>query len=213
MQGGFYTRWVCACAWAWAACAVLGGCAATKAADEALGDLTKSLLEKTGLKKPEAPALPQVEVLRLPREVPLRIHAGSQLNHDAAGRPLSLVARIYKLKNPAAFQQAPYEAFAEPGRDKQFFGDDLIESRDVLLVPGQKYDTKEKVPREAAAVGIVALFHAPAPHRWKVAFDAASAERSGIVLGAHGCSLSVSDGAPLGAQVDLAMTGSVRCAR
>ncbi|HWP19959.1 MAG TPA: type VI secretion system lipoprotein TssJ [Burkholderiaceae bacterium] len=213
MQGGFHTRW-------WRAGALLGalaglvlssGCAATKAADEVLGDLTKSLLEKTGLKKPEPPALPQADVLRLPREIPLRIHAGAELNHDSSHRPLSLLVRIYKLKNASAFQQAPYEAFIEPGRDKQFFGDDLLESRELLLVPGQRLEAKEKVPREASAVGIVALFHAPAPQRWKVVFDAAQVEQTGIAVAAHGCSMSVVAGKPVGAQVDLSMVGGARC--
>ena len=67
-------------------CLALGGCAATKVADDTLGDLTKNLLESTGLKKPDPPKLPEVpqaEALRLPRKVALRVHAGPELNHDA----------------------------------------------------------------------------------------------------------------------------------
>ncbi len=197
-----------------ALCIASAGCAATKVADETLGDLTKNLLESTGLKKPEAPKLPEVpqaEALRLPRKVALRVHAGRELNHDANQKPLSLVLRIYKLKSTAAFLQAPYEAFAMPGRDKDVLGEDLIEMRELTLVPGQRYEVEEKVPRDAAAMGVVALFHAPAAQRWKYAFDAKSAERSGLVLGAHGCALTVAQGAPVEAQVDPQRLGGIRC--
>jgi type VI secretion system protein VasD len=197
-----------------AACLALGGCAATKVADDTLGDLTKNLLEATGLKKPDPPKLPEVpqaEALRLPRKVALRVHAGPELNHDANRQPLSLVLRIYKLKSSAAFLQAPYEAFATPGRDKEALGDDVIEMRELTLVPGQRYEADEKVPREAAAMGVVALFNAPAPLRWKFAFDAGAAERSGLVLGAHGCALTVTQGVPVGAQVDPERLGGIRC--
>ncbi len=33
----------------------------------------------------------------------------------------------------------------------------------MILVPGQRYEVTEKVPREARHVGIVALFRPPAP--------------------------------------------------
>ncbi|MED5618032.1 type VI secretion system lipoprotein TssJ [Ideonella sp. BN130291] len=193
---------------------VLTGCAATKVADETLGDLTKSLLESTGLKKPEAPKLPEVpqaEALRLPRKVALRVHAGQELNHDAAHKPLSLVLRIYKLKSTAAFLQAPYEAFASPGREKEVLGDDVLDMREVTLVPGQRYEAEEKVPRDAVAVGVVALFNAPSPQRWKYVFDAGAAEKSGLVLGAHGCALTVAQGAPVGTQLDAQRLGGTRC--
>ncbi len=197
-----------------AVCASLAGCAATKAADEALGDMTKNLLEATGLKKPEAPKLPEVpqaEALRLPRKVALRVHAGQELNHDANHRPLSLVLRIYKLKNSAAFLQAPYESFAAQGRDKETLGDDTVEVREVTLVPGQRYEVEEKVPREAGTIGVVALFNAPAPQRWKFAFESGAAERTGLVLGAHGCALTVTQGAPIGVQVDAQRLGGTHC--
>jgi type VI secretion system protein VasD len=196
------------------ACAALGGCAAAKVADDTLGNLTESLLEKTGIKAPDVPtasAVPQAEALRLPRKVSLRVHAGAQLNHDADRRPLSLVLRIYTLKSSSAFLQAPYEVFTSAAREKEYLGDDVLEAQELTLVPGQHYEAEERVPRAAAAVGVVALFNAPASQRWRFAFDAADAERSGIVLGAHGCALTVSQGLAIGAKVDTQRLGSTRC--
>ena len=194
--------------------ALLAGCAASKVADDALGDLTKGLLESTGLKKPEAPKpieLLQAEALRLPRKVALQVHAGRELNHDARHQPLSLVLRVYALRSSAAFLQAPYEAFSSAGRDKEFLGDDVLAVREVTLVPGQRYEAEEKMPRDAAALGVVALFNAPMPRRWKFAFDAGAAEKSGLVLGAHGCALTVAQGQPIGSQLDVQRLGGTRC--
>jgi type VI secretion system protein VasD len=195
------------------ACATLAGCAAAKVADDTLGNLTERLLERAGIKEPVVPTVsaPQVEVLRLPRKVSLRVHAGVQLNHDAEHRPLSLVLRIYTLKSPSAFLQAPYDAFTSPAHEKEYLGDDVLETWEITLAPGQHYEAEERVPRAAAAMGVVALFNAPASQRWKFAFDAAAAERSGIVIGAHGCALTVTQGHAIGAKVDTQRLGTTRC--
>lgn len=159
--------------------AVLTGCAGGSA------------LETIGLRKP--PELS--DALKPARNVPIRLHAASQLNVDAQGRPLAVVARIYKLRQEAAFQQAPYDAFLSPQKEKDALGADLIDVKEVMLVPGQRYEAIEKVSREAYFVGVVALFHSPAPQRWRPAYPAAEAAHSGITVGIHGCALSSGAGA------------------
>lgn len=189
--------------------ALLAGCAAAQVADRALGEATGSALQALGLKKPDpAPARP--EPSRQARAVALRVHAAPDLNHDARQRPLSLVLRVYALRSAAAFLQLPYEAFAGDARTS--LGDDLIASREVVLLPGQRYEASEPLAREAGALGVVALYQAPAPQRWRYAFDAAAAERTGVVLGAHGCALSVAGGTPLGVPGDAALLGAAPCA-
>jgi type VI secretion system protein VasD len=196
------------------AAGLLSGCAATKVADDALGDMAKNALEAAGLRKPDPPALPQIpqaEALHLPRKVALEVYAGPQLNHDDTNQPLSVVLRIYQLKSSAAFLQAPYEAFAAGTAQKEFLGDDVVGMREVTLVPGQHYQVEEKVPREAAALGVVALFNAPAAQRWRFAFDTEAAEKSGVVMGAHGCALTVTQGKPLNVEFDASVLGNLRC--
>lgn len=63
--------------------------------------------------------------------------------------------------------------------------------KEVLLVPGQRYEVLEKVSGEAYFIGVVALFRAPAARRWRATFAAADAERGGITVGLHACALSV----------------------
>lgn len=152
-------------------------------------------LEASGLKKPELP-----ESQKPPRKVSMSIAAGKNLNADSRNRPLAVVVRIYKLKETTGFYQSSFDAFVTPGRDKTQLGDDLVESREITLIPDQQYTWTESVPRTANAVGVVVLFHSPDAQRWRFAFNAADAEKTGIVMGAHACALTVTQGAVVGQQ-------------
>jgi type VI secretion system protein VasD len=129
------------------------------------------------------------------RTVNVRLHAATKLNTDARGQSLALVARLYKLRQSAAFESAPYAAFLSPQAEQAAFGADLLEVKEITLVPGQKYEVQEKVSREAGYIGIVALFHKPAPQRWRLAYSAAEAEPGGVTVGVYACSLASGAGA------------------
>jgi type VI secretion system protein VasD len=178
---------------------LLAGCAGG-------GSLAGAALEAAGMRK--APELPDAQ--KPPRSVAIRLHAADKLNVDARGQPLALVARIYKLRQSAAFEQAPYAAFLSPHTEKEALGADLIEVKEVTLVPGQRYEVLEKVSREAGYVGVVALFRAPAAQRWRLAFAATEAEQAGLTVGLHACALSVGAGARATAR-DMKMLSSVHC--
>jgi type VI secretion system protein VasD len=167
--------------------------------------LTGCAGDSTGLRKAA-----QADMLKGPRPVALRLHAAPRLNTDAQGRPLALVARVYTLRQNAAFEAAPYAAFLTPGADREALGADLVEVKDVTLVPGQRYEVVEKLPRDVAYVGVVALFHSPAPQRWRMSFAAAEAEGAGITVALQACSLSAGAGAKP-STADLKLPGSARC--
>lgn len=165
-----------------AGAALLCGCAA--------GPLAGAALQLAGIKAPaEVP-----DAQKAPRSVAIKLHAGANLNTDARGRPLALVAKIYKLRQNAAFQQAPYDGFLNPQRERELLGADLLEVKEVLLVPGLHYEVLEKVSREAYYIGVVALFRAPAAQRWRLAFGAAEAEQTGIAIGMNACAMSLGAG-------------------
>lgn len=177
-------------AWLLAA-AMLAGCGTAST----VATVANIALEMSGVKKPELP-----ESQKPPRKVPVSLAAGTNLNADGRGRPLAVVARVYKLKDSTSFYQAPFDAFVTPGRDKAVLGDDLIESREITLLPGQQYDWTETVPRTANAVGVVVLFHSPGAQRWRFAFDPIESEKTGVLMGVHACALTVTRGAIVPAQ-------------
>lgn len=169
-----------------AACTLLAGCAAGVTV---LGAAANAALQASGLGKPDVP-----DAQKPPRNVGLTLYAASNLNAANDKRPLALVVRLYVLKDPTSFQQAPFDTFTDPAKEKTTLGADLLSVREVTLIPGQHYGVTEKVSHEAQAFGIVALFRDPAMQRWKFAFDPAKSEKSGIMIGLHNCAMTVTNG-------------------
>jgi len=181
-------------------CIALTACATAPAEQPASTGLLGRSLEALGLKAPEPPALPKEVADRLkasaPSSVPLRLHAGRQLNVAEDGRSLAVVIKVYRLKEVDAFLTAPYESFADaavpgPGtaaKDK---------AREVVLTPGAKNEVMETWNRDTPYLGVVALFRAPASDRWRMAFDLREIGRAGITIGIHDCAMSVGAGQPV----------------
>ena len=177
-------------------------------------------LQAVGLQRPQPqmPALDGVSgtvptnVLPLSRKITLRLHAGDVLNTDAGGRSLSVVARIYKLRDKTAFESAPYADFLElkPAKAPEFAAD-VVEAKEVVLTPGKQYDVIETVGVDAPYFAVVALFRAPAQQRWRFVFDAKSAAASGVTMGVHACALSVSAGNALDVAPEMLRVAGVHC--
>ncbi|SOZ38220.1 type VI secretion system lipoprotein TssJ [Cupriavidus neocaledonicus] len=170
-----------------AACvAALTGCAV---GGTLLAGAASGALEAVGLKPSNLP-----ESQKPPREVPLKLYAGNNLNAAADNRPAAIVVRLYKLKDPTSFLQAPFDTFIDPQREQKTLGADLVQVREMTLIPGQRYEIVEKITREAGTFGVVALFRSPAPQRWKFAFDSARSEKSGVTIGLHACAMTLTVG-------------------
>lgn len=150
-------------------------------------------------------------------KVTVRLHAGDVVNTTTDGRSLSVVARIYKLRDRTAFEQLSYEALQDTGASGARTGAqpdwarDVVETKEVVLAPGQRFEVVETVPPEAPYVAVVALFRAPAPQRWRFVFDTKAAGQTGLTLGVHACALSVAAGQPLGAAPDALRLAGVHC--
>lgn len=156
--------------------------------------LAGAALEVAGLRKPAPPQDTQLA----PRNVTLKLHAGKRLNVDKRGQSLALLVRVYQLRQRAAFEQAPYAAFLSSQAEREALGTDLIEVKELTLVPGQQLELADKLGREAGWIGVVALFHSPAREGWRLDFGALDAEKSGVTVGLHACAMSVGQGAPAG---------------
>lgn len=193
---------------------MLTGCQTVGKLGEGLGNMGDKALETIGFKKPDVPQAPELpESAKPARRMKLRLAASDSLNVDSSGRSLSLVVRIYKLRSTTAFLNAPYETFGNSAKEKEALADELIESREVVLLPGQQQQINERWAREATHVGIVALFRAPAPQRWRYAFELETFQLDeGFVLGAHACALSIAMGEPVGVSSAAMKLNSTACA-
>ncbi|MFG6447099.1 type VI secretion system lipoprotein TssJ [Roseateles sp. BYS180W] len=176
------------------------------------GVLSKSL-EAVGLKAPDNinPTTISAAMPKMERKVTLRIHAGEQLNTDPQKRSLAVVVRVYKLRGVNAFLNAPYSSFASPKNEREAFGNDLVDVRELVLTPGQKHEVIETLPVSTSHIAVVSLFRAPAQGRWRFAFKAAESESSGITVGLHGCAMNVAAGVTEGADPDTLRLAGVNC--
>jgi type VI secretion system protein VasD len=198
----------------WLALAVvtLAGCETAGKLSEGVGNMADKALETIGFKKPELPPMPEIpESAKPPRQMKMLIAASDSLNLNASGRSLSLVVRVYKLRSTTAFLSAPYETFGNTAKEKEVLSDELIEVKELVLLPGQRRQINERWAREAPYVGVVGLFIDPAPQRWRYAFELETFQfDEGFVLGAHSCTLSVASGNPVGiSQAALKLQSSV----
>lgn len=188
--------------------ATLGGCAAGIGL---LGTAGSAALQAVGVGKPPVP-----DSQKPPREVALTLDAGSNLNAGNSHKSFAVVVRLYALKDPTSFQQAPFDTFLDPNKEKQVLGQDLLQVRELTLTPGQHFTSTEKIPYEAGAFGIVALFRQPAAQRWRLLFDPKKSTKSGILVGLHSCAMTVAAGTPIvasdsAAQQSLNMLSMTNC--
>jgi type VI secretion system protein VasD len=191
----------------------LTGCATSGGSGAEPGLLDRAL-QAVGLSKPPLPELPAGELPTLNRKIAVRLHAGDFLNTDPAGKSLTLVTRVYQLKDRSAFMQASYDSLqpATPAKDAGF-APDIVEMREVVLGAGTRNEVVETLPPQAKYLGVVAFFRAPAEGRWRFVFEAKAAEASGITLGLHACAMSVAQGQPLDASAELQRLAGVTCGK
>lgn len=169
----------------------LSGCA-TIGAISAVGQVANVAMQVAGMKQPANTEAAQGQ--KPPHRVAIRLHAGENLNAGGSNQALAVVVRLYKLKQRDGFSQASYETFLISQKEKEAFGTDVLELREITLLPGQRYEVVENVMNDANYIGLVALFRSPDPARWKAVFTATDAEKTGITIGVHACALTVGAG-------------------
>ncbi len=129
-----------------------------------------------------------------PRELPLRIFTADNLNAGNDPTALALVMKVYRLRSAHQFQQATFDDFLDDDKIRDVLGSALIDDRQMLLLPGQRYTSAEKLPQDVHYLGFVALFRGPAAGRWRFLYDVPESGHTGISLGVHACALSSTAG-------------------
>lgn len=164
------------------------GCATTSGVQLA-GTAIGIVLEATGVIKKDGS-----DPNKRTKDLSVRILAGNQLNTTQDGQSLSLVVKVYVLRSQDRLASLTYPQITSSDSEKEALGEELVSVREITVIPGKSYDLVLKVPGEANTIGVVGMFRAPYASRWKLAFDAKRSFDSGIIVGAHACALTASQG-------------------
>jgi type VI secretion system protein VasD len=97
--------------------------------------------------------------------VQVAINAASKVNTDTGGESLSVVVRIYQLKDKGRMESADYNAIWKS--DKETLSDDLLERQERVIQPGTQELLEIQPNASASCLGIVALFRNPSGDAWR----------------------------------------------
>jgi type VI secretion system protein VasD len=100
-----------------------------------------------------------------PARVNIVLSAAQNVNPDPSGQPLSVVVRIYQLKDPGRLQSADYDAIWKS--DKETLSDDFLDRQERIVQPGARETLEIKANPLTAYLGVVALFRNPSGDTWR----------------------------------------------
>ncbi|WP_324108769.1 type VI secretion system lipoprotein TssJ [Noviherbaspirillum sp.] len=184
---------------------LLAGCGS--ATQMVAGKITEVALSSVGIKLPDSSASSSKS-----KTVALRLEGARDMNAGDDGQGLATVIRLYKLRNQNGFLAMPYSSVGLADKEKEALGNDLVAARELTLSPGQTLDIQEMLPADASYLAVAALFRSPYAQRWRYAFAASDAERSGITVGVHTCAMTATSPSPIGVPANEAtLLASARC--
>lgn len=135
-----------------------------------------------------------------PKQYAINGEGDQILNRDTNGKSLSVVVRIYQLKDANEFSKLTFDTLAAGYPESDLLGQSLLLKSDVILVPGGSYTSSEKLLDDTRFIGIVGLFRNPDPHHWRQLVDVSEIgihRNEGLSFRAQDCYIVVNGTKPL----------------
>ncbi len=93
--------------------------------------------------------------------------ATATINRDANGDPLSVVVRVYHLKDRAEFSKLTFDLVTSGRTDQELLGADFIDRSEFVIVPGILARETADLAPGTKYIGVVAFFRKPDPNYWR----------------------------------------------
>lgn len=93
------------------------------------------------------------------------IKASKDINPDIAGRPSSVIVRIYQLTNKLNFENASYDALFESNHNA--LGTEYITLDEYLIDPGTNKEVELKISENAKYIGVVVGYRSTDMVTWR----------------------------------------------
>ncbi len=143
-----------------AASLLLSGCGAWQAVSDTTVNVTKAVFSK------------QVKVVHID------FNAHKALNLDDQQRPLTVVVRVYQLRDRKAFDAASYEMLLQ--QDRVVLAQDLLDMQGAVVRPDGAVSLSQPMREDTRFIAVVAFFRdVPVDADWRrvVARDSLSADQ------------------------------------
>lgn len=102
-----------------------------------------------------------------PRRLDIVAEADSTINRDPVGNPLSLVVRVYQLKDKGEFPRLTHDLATSGRPDPELLGPECLGKSEFTLIPGSVHQGSEELLPGTRYLGVVALFRQPDPEHWR----------------------------------------------
>lgn len=107
--------------------------------------------------------------------IEVQIEAGAKINLSPAGEPLSVVVRMYQLKELDELKRLTFEKACYDKTGAEFFGQDFVKESTVSefsVVPGSSKIQVENLQPSTQYLAVIALFRQPDANFWRVVVQA-----------------------------------------
>ncbi|MCL2591030.1 MAG: type VI secretion system lipoprotein TssJ [Betaproteobacteria bacterium] len=112
--------------------------------------------------------------------------AEQQVNRDVSGKSLSVVVRIFQLRDKNEFSRLSFDAVTSRS-DAELFPKELVAASEVVVMPGTMQEVTDKLLPETKYVGVVGYFRKPDAQFWRFLFDAQAIRKEGLIFVAKDC--------------------------
>ncbi|WP_084186933.1 type VI secretion system lipoprotein TssJ [Andreprevotia chitinilytica] len=133
----------------------------------------------------------------VPKDYPINGEAAPTINRDTNGKSLSIVVRLYQLKEKNEFNRLTFDTAASGKPDQELFGQEFVSRTEVVLVPGGKQTITDKLQPETRFVGVVGFFRKPDGQAWRFLVDADAVRSKGLNFRVQDCYLQITTPDPV----------------
>lgn len=101
------------------------------------------------------------------KDVRVTLLPTNRLNPDESGAPLSVIVRVYQLRNRERFERADFRALWK--NDEKVLEGDLLERKEITVYPETKNSVELQIDQKKGVqfLGIMALFRKPEGELWR----------------------------------------------
>lgn len=101
------------------------------------------------------------------KDVRVTLLPSNRLNPDESGAPLSVIVRVYQLRNRDRFERADFRTLWK--NDEKVLEGDILERKEVTVYPETKTSVELQVDKKKGVqfLGVMALFRKPDGELWR----------------------------------------------